>query len=468
MIVKILLFFIVTIGFFLRGQELLSGNFLFLKDQGRDMLAVKSIVIDKKPTLIGPYTGLQAVFQGPIYYYLLAIPFAVFRGDPWGIMFLLMIASLVGIVIGYRIGGGITAFLFATSPSLAAAATFFWSPFFVIPIVSGYVFFLFSWIRDGTKKSFLWLSISLALLYHFELAFAVPWTIVSFFIFWYVAKTRGIAWYPFLLILTILVSISPLFLFDVRHDFLTSRSIVRLATGNTQGLASSLEPYDKIIRDHIVSFVSSINASFFTNASIAGLTSLVLIVTGIWYIAYGKRLEIKLLFVMPVLLWVMYLLYPFQLYSWYLVGLFPIYMILLGYGLSQHKILAIGLMVILSIFTAQKLINLYSSTDSGGTAKIQGKLEAIGAIYKDARGTPFNVLVFTPVVLTDAYDYLFWWKYGAVPPHEKRGMTYLLIEPDPSKPWSHEGWLETVVSGGDIIETKTLPSGFIIQKRLYD
>ena len=67
---------ILLLGFFLRAQETLSGNFLFLKDQGRDMLAVKSVVVDKKPTLIGPYTGFRGVFQGPLYYYVLAIPFA--------------------------------------------------------------------------------------------------------------------------------------------------------------------------------------------------------------------------------------------------------------------------------------------------------------------------------------------------------------------------------------------------------
>ncbi|KKR86141.1 hypothetical protein A2875_02465 [Candidatus Gottesmanbacteria bacterium RIFCSPHIGHO2_01_FULL_46_14] len=462
--VKWTLIALLVLGFFLRGQELLSGNFLFLKDQGRDMLAVKSIVVDKKLTLIGPYTGLQAVFQGPLYYYLLAIPFAIFRGDPWGVMLLLMITSLASISMGFSIGGILTAFLFATSPALGAAATFFWSPFFVIPIMCGYVYFFMRWVKKGDKHSFVWLSITLALLYHFELAFAVPWTIVSILLFFH----AGVRWYPRILFFLILFSIFPLILFDVRHDFLTTRSIFALVGGSAQGLTSSFEPYDKIIRDHIVSFVSSINASFFINASIAGLTSVTLIVGGIWYLAFGKRVEIKLLFVMPVLLWFVYLLYPFQLYSWYLVGLFPVYMILLGYGLSKHKNIAVGCMILISIFTVQKLLKLYTATDWGGTAKIRGKLAAIDTIIKDSQGKLFNVLVFTPVVLTDAYDYLFWWKYGSIPSKEKQDLTYLLIEPDPSKPWSHEGWLETVVSGGGIIETRTLPSGFIIQKRLYD
>ena len=257
-------------------------------------------------------------------------------------------------------------------------------------------------------------------------------------------------------------------MFDLRHDFLTTRSFLALLGGSAQGLTSQLEPYDKIIRDHTVNFASSLNASFFENATLAGLTSLGLMIWGIWYMANGKRKEIKALIVMPVLLWFVYLLYPFQLYSWYLVGLFPIYMILLGYGISKNRIIALGVVAVISVFTVQKLIRLYTATDLGGTAKIHGKLEAIDTIYADANDTSFNLLVFTPVVLTDAYDYLAWWRFGQIPPKEKVGLTYLLIEPDPSKPWSHQGWLETVVTGGDIIETKTLPSGFIIEKRIYD
>ena len=39
------------------------------------------------------------------------------------------------------------------------------------------------------------------------------------------------------------------------------------------------------------------------------------------------------------------------------------------------------------------------------------------------------------------------------------------MEPDPSKPWSYKGWLETVIKDGKVDWTKTLPSGFVVQKR---
>ena len=56
-------------------------------------------------------------------------------------------------------------------------------------------------------------------------------------------------------------------------------------------------------------------------------------------------------------------------------------------------------------------------------------------------------------------------KYNYVPHKDKKGLFYLLIEPDSQKSWSYKGWLETVIKTGTILETKELPSGFIIQKR---
>jgi hypothetical protein len=43
---------------------------------------------------------------------------------------------------------------------------------------------------------------------------------------------------------------------------------------------------------------------------------------------------------------------------------------------------------------------------------------------------------------------------------------YLLIEPDGAKPWSYKGWEETVVKTGTVVWQKTLPSGFIVEKRM--
>src|SRR3989344_8867009 len=114
---------ILTLGILLRGQETLSRNFLFLLDQGRDMVAVKGILYDHHLTLIGPSTSLRGVFQGPLWYYLLALSTGLFGGNPWGGILLMVAISMSVLLVVYfwtkKLFGGraaiITLFLFAVS-----------------------------------------------------------------------------------------------------------------------------------------------------------------------------------------------------------------------------------------------------------------------------------------------------------------------------------------------------------------
>src|SRR3990167_9958184 len=95
------LIIVFLLAFFLRAQEVLTNNYLFLLDQGRDMMAVKKIVFDHDLIFIGPNTSLSGVFQGPLHYYLLAPLTYVFNGDPNGAMITMLIVSLLVIVAVY-------------------------------------------------------------------------------------------------------------------------------------------------------------------------------------------------------------------------------------------------------------------------------------------------------------------------------------------------------------------------------
>ena len=72
---------IIFLALFPRSIDFLNGNPIFGFDQGRDYLAVKDIVINHKLTLIGAElgagsAGISGIFQGPFYYYFLAMPYA--------------------------------------------------------------------------------------------------------------------------------------------------------------------------------------------------------------------------------------------------------------------------------------------------------------------------------------------------------------------------------------------------------
>jgi hypothetical protein len=108
--------------------------------------------------------------------------------------------------------------------------------------------------------------------------------------------------------------------------------------------------------------------------------------------------------------------------------------------------------------------------DYGGWSKVKGKIDAIDYIYKDAQGKKFSLFIFAPSIYTDPYDYLIVWygkkRFQYVPGNSKKGLFYLLIQPDTDQPWTYKGWIETVIKTGKVIQTTTLRSGLIIQKRI--
>ena len=58
-----------------------DGNFLFNMDNARDMVDVREMVVLHKLRLTGPTSAIEGLFNGPVWYYLLAIPFILTGGE---------------------------------------------------------------------------------------------------------------------------------------------------------------------------------------------------------------------------------------------------------------------------------------------------------------------------------------------------------------------------------------------------
>ncbi len=478
----------------MRSQELISHNFLFLLDQGRDMIAVKGILYDQHLTLIGPSTSLRGVFQGPLWYYLLALSTGFLGGDPWGgivLMFVISIAVLIticlwmGKLFGYR-AALITLFLFSVSPEAVSAATYAWNPHPMWLLIVVYVFTFYSLIYKSKKFNIiLWPLIGL--MFHFQTALAV-FILMSTAIYILIFERAVIQNKNFLIGAALfLLTFMPQILFDLRHDFLMSKSALSLLGGSERGLfvGGEKSSYLDLMKSHTFSFYSNFRSAFTDDGVLKNISSLfiVLILSSILLMKKKTNKILKngsnLILLISKLLLIIFLLtfaYPFPLRFWFLTGFQSFYLIILGLLLSMllthrlGKAFVIFIFVVFTSYSWQRINSLYiHPPNDGGFAKIKGKLSAINYLYKDAGEKEFGLLVFTPYVLTDPYDYLIWWhgkkNYNYIPYQDKKGTFYLLIEPDSSKPWSYKGWLETVIKNGDIIYTKALPSGHIVQKR---
>lgn len=482
------------LAIFPRITEVVNHNYLFMIDQGRDYMALKKIMVDHKPTLIGSeigsgMAGFKGIFQGPFHYYFLAIPFMLFRGDPYGGVVLMFIFGMLAIIASFFLGkkifgfmeGWFLAILVAISPPLIAHSRFVWNPhpsaFFIV------LAFLCTYLSYTKNKKFLFLAAFFSgFLYNFEIPISAPLCVGLVIYSIFILRLKKLNEYASLF-LGFFLAFLPMILFDLRHGF----GAVRGVTEYLFSVSSSQSEGYRIIQNHSKEFIHNFFDTFPKQTLISQLTfSIVFFVSALFFLIREKRKDLKqFIFFLLITTAVTFLILSFLrniVFMYYLVHLNIIYMFLFVYIIISsftHKMRvfqAISILLFL-IFLFHAIPFAWDNfskdvNDYGGIPKIKGKIDVIDYIYKDARGEKFGLLVFAPPVYTYPYDYLAWWHgkdtYSYIPHQEKKGLFYLLIEPDLTKPWSYKGWLETVIKTGTVIETKELPSGFIIQKRIAE
>lgn len=484
----------VTLGSLIRLVETANGNYVFGFDQGLDFMAARSIAVDHKITLIGAeagagFAGLPGVFHGPGYRYMLAFLLFVSRGNPYGAIVGLAMLSIVTLWAIYRLGknifgqitAGVLLVLAAVSPPLSAQARMIWAPNYSAVVALPFLYSL--WV--ARKKTFVGVFLAAlfaALLYHFELPMAAPAMLMTVLYFAFILKLRdGRFWIAVLA--GFFIGMLPMLLFESRHGWGVVRGILAYGTRVSEtSVVSPFFPLKELMGDGNA-IISTIRESFLFPVSwIRRVFPWILVGGTLWYAYVEKKKDIQAFVYGLVLLIFSHLLifYPYRgpVYAHYLTLLYFVYPILGAYlvvralhgKISRWFVYAGAVLLVIGVSMQFPKTIIADYHDFGGTAKIRGKTEALDVIYTDAAGNPFGLLVFTPPVVPYAYEYLAKWygknTYGYVPSFEKKPVYYLLIEPDPEKPWSYNGWLETVIKTGTVIRTWNLASGFIIQKRL--
>jgi len=484
--------FLITSSILLRSVEVLNKNYVFGYDQGRDYESVKTIVIDHKLTLIGSasgggFSGFQGIFHGPFYLYLLVIPFILFNGDPYGGILFMFLFGIGSIVLGYsigekifgRLGGLITATLLAVSPTLISQSRMVWAPNPATVFILGALWSVYA-VRFSSPSSIFLTGFLAGFLYNFEIPFAVPICIALLIYFFLIYKIRSIRQYIWLLG-GILTALLPMIVFSLRHGIRFYQSFIIASSG----IGPIVLDFFKERKFLPSIFLSNFSHSFPVHSMIPDSVLLMgLVITTYFFVVketdVRRKKYVLFLVLLPIVSFLLYFVLGIPVYEHYLGVLTLCYIFITAYTIlslrKYIKIVPISIALIVLLGPIILIINGFirnfqkDYVDYGGGAKIRGKLDAIDYIYSDANGKPFGLYIFTPPVYTYAYDYLLWWyaekKYHFVPKEEKNGIFYLLIEPDWEKPWSYNGWLETVIKEGDVIETRELPSGLIVQKRV--
>lgn len=499
---RILLFpiiaLLIMVSIFPRSVEVINNNPVFGVDQGRDYMAVKNIVIDRKLTLIGAelgagQAGLSYLFHGPGHFYMLSIPFIIYDGNPAGGTVLMLFFGLLAISFGIFFAtklmgwgeGILTGFLLALSPALIGQSRFVLNHFGITFFIIVIFYFIFLFTKSYGKKKYLYAFLATfftAFTYNLETAITIPMLITLIIYFLFILRGKIISFIPIVL-LALFIGFLPALLFEIRHGFMGIKSLLMYLFGNHVQNEFS-KPIHLHAGDIINLFISSFQKSFPGNLVFPSHITFIgfIALTGFAFLQEKDRVR-KNFIVFIILLFpinfLVFLLLRNIIFEHYITDLILAYLILLAFSVGKiyrqgyvklFGLIFIYLLILLAIGSYNAfVVTVKDYNDYGGIFKLRGKIDAIDYIYKDASGQKFGLLIFSPPVYTYPYDYILWWhgqkKYNYTPYKEQKGTYYLLIEPDPQKPWSYKGWLETAIKPDSTIYRRVLPSGFIVEKR---
>lgn len=181
----------------------------FSYDEARDVIAERSI-LNGKLTLLGPESqiGDKKIYFGPLHYYLMAPALALSNFDPLGPYYLtVLIGGLTAALLAFYFGPA-AGFFYAVFPIAVIYNSWAWNPN-TIPlfIVLSLVFY---------KKQLLFFAGLFA-----GLATQLHWSAILILIFMFRPKV----------ILGFILGLLPIIIFDLRYNFLYSRSLLELING---------------------------------------------------------------------------------------------------------------------------------------------------------------------------------------------------------------------------------------------
>ncbi len=238
------------IGVFLRFYKL-SGFVTFLGDQGRDAIIIKRILTGEHFPAIGPPTSVGQVYLGPFYYYFIAPWLLLSNFNPIGLAVGVAFFSSIYLLINYLIVKElfdkkialISTILLSFSSVLIDFSRFSWNPnllplftlltvYFVIKSLKTNKWYYF--VLSGTFLSF-------AIQLHYLALFLIP-PIVILLMFELIkgfkqsnnGAMKQLSNY-LLSFFSFLIFSSPLIIFDLRHQFLNTKSFIALFQSSGTG-----------------------------------------------------------------------------------------------------------------------------------------------------------------------------------------------------------------------------------------
>ncbi len=481
--VNILLWTLLAAALFVRLYRL-NALLGFWYDQGRDALVIWDFLHNGKLFLVGPTTGIEGIFRGPWYYFLIAPFYFLGKGDPlWPAVFL-VITSVVALWFLYKVGeqvsgkwaGLLAVFIASFSYYLVGASRWLSNPTPMLLISMLLAFSLIGFVKKRNSWNLPLVSLMAALAIQFGSAaeiFYLP--AVAIVIFW---KKKNLPERKVILLSLAIFAASfiPQVIFDIRHQGVLLGAIKRFLFEEQSFKLSFWET----LKVRIPFYFDMLSSKFWINGrnifapfAALGLLSLVVNRKKLWKNESFRI--IGLLFVIPFAGMLFFQGNYGNVFEYYFTGYYLIFILFFSILFIQitktrlgKLILALFIIVFLKMNYLPVKGSLGASVLAPTAISFANQKMAIDWVYQDSNGESFNVDVYVPPVIPYAYDYLFLWyggtRYARVPETKQIKLLYTVYEVDIDHPQRLEAWLLRQKKIG-VVNKEERFGGIIVQRR---
>lgn len=417
-ILAILLFGVIYRLFLTSG-----GNFLFNMDNARDFVDIREMVELGKFRLTGPTSAIEGLYNGPLWYYFLSTAYIITHGDPYG--------AIVGEIILWAIGGFFLlklvsefnewlivpiGLVWIASNYIVLTNLYSFNPNPVPLLTPVFIYSLAKYLKE--KKTFGIISSFLlaGAFFNFEMnagVFCAPIILISIFLIDRKSFKDKYFWIGFLIFIATLL---PQILFDLKHQFIMSKSVLRFLSESNGNGWNPLKQIPIIWE----SFFNVFQATMF-NQKILSWAILILLISV--FKAFSKNIAVSISLLSIIVPFIGYLILPVAVNPWHLGAEAAASLIIIAFILkSLWKPIAIILSLFLIFYSLSNIFNFFANDfgkPSSDPSLFKNEIATIDYVYKKANGKNFKVYTYLPSVYDYPYQYLFWWygkkTYGYVP-----------------------------------------------------
>ena len=477
---KIIFIILLGINFFFAAWYALNNDLSFSSDIARDFLLFGEIV-QKKIILIGPKSSVMGLFHGPLWLYLNFPAYLVGGGNPIAVEWWWILLTGIFLVSCYFVGSRLfdkkTGYLFVLIMSLYMSfhMNSYINPvgaMFLIPLF----FFFFIRYLDTEKAKYLFAHFfTIGLIIQFEMAIGIPFLILSIlFLFFKIIRSKNKK--HFLLFLAVLFPLVNFFIFDLRHDFLLTHSVLRYLS--PQSGDSVRFSFINLIQDRLWMMLSQVEF-IRPDPNYRNLIASLIFMAFLFFQIKDKKY--KKIYLSFIYFFVGYFVVTFinrgPILSFYFYPLFAlVFLIFSSFVTSRYmRLFLVIFSVIYLMNTSTAVIDIQNSKGFIGKNETSWKfLNAMTSQVFKGNEKEFGYFVYTPDTIGYSPKYAMQYqkmvnKQKTAVFLDKKPVTYIVVAPPaPDNPYlSYLWWKENTINLKAVpVETITFANGYKIEK--YD